>query len=190
MAKVAIILTQGFADWEYGLIAGTGRQYYGLDICFFAPETGPLKSLGGLDVVVSNKIDEVVGWGPEVVAVIGGTSWESEDSSAVPDLLADYYSRGGIVAGICGGVLALARSGLLNSNPHTTHALDYLSQNADGYSGDEHFCPGRPVVFENRVITAPGTAPVSFSAAVFEAAGVGAEIVQQFKSMMEAEHLS
>ena len=34
--KVAIILTEGFSDWEYALLAGTGRAFYGLDIAFFS----------------------------------------------------------------------------------------------------------------------------------------------------------
>lgn len=31
MKKVALILTPGFADWEYSLIAGTS-VYYGIEI--------------------------------------------------------------------------------------------------------------------------------------------------------------
>jgi len=39
------------------------------------------------------------------------------------------------------------------------------------------------------VITAPGTAPVSFTAAIFESVGMDQNTVQQFKDMMAAEHI-
>ena len=39
-----------------------------------------------------------------------------------------------------------------------------------------------------RVVTAPGTAPVSFTAAVFESVGLDRESVQQFRTMLATEH--
>ncbi len=49
MGKVAVVLTQGFADWEYALLAGTGGPFYGFDIRYFAPEAGQVRSLGRSD---------------------------------------------------------------------------------------------------------------------------------------------
>ena len=48
MARVSLILTPGFADWEYAFIAGTGSAFYGIDVRFFAPATGEFRSQGGL----------------------------------------------------------------------------------------------------------------------------------------------
>jgi len=59
MAKVAILLTQGFADWKYALLAGTGGPFYGLDVQFFAPEAGEVHSQGGLVAIVSQSLDEI-----------------------------------------------------------------------------------------------------------------------------------
>ena len=47
-AKIAVVLTHGFADWEYALVAGTGGPFYGLNIQFFAPEAGEVRSQGAL----------------------------------------------------------------------------------------------------------------------------------------------
>jgi hypothetical protein len=44
MSKIAILLTPGFADWEYALIAGTGGAFYGLDMQFFGAEAGMVHS--------------------------------------------------------------------------------------------------------------------------------------------------
>lgn len=41
MKKIALILTPGFADWEYSLIAGTS-VYYGVEVRFYSPMPGIL----------------------------------------------------------------------------------------------------------------------------------------------------
>ena len=104
--KVAIVLTQGFADWEYGLIAGVGKSFYGLEVKFFSPDIGEVVSQGGLVTIVSQNIDQISTWSPMVVVVIGGTLWASENAPDIANLLKMQHLGGGIVAGICGGTLA------------------------------------------------------------------------------------
>ncbi|BCS88675.1 DJ-1/PfpI family protein [Pseudodesulfovibrio sediminis] len=188
MAKIAIILTPHFADWEYALIAGTGRPFYGLDVQFFTPAPGELQSLGGLTVRVPQGLEAMNQWAPEVVVVIGGTLWESEDAPDIGEVLRAHHARGAVVAGICGGTLALARAGMLDAIPHTSNEAEYLTLNAQEYTGAEHFCPSATAVSTDRVITAPGVAPVSFTAAIFESIGLDQNTVLQFKNMLAAEH--
>ena len=188
MQKIAIILTPGFADWEYALIAGAGGPFYGLDIRFFAPRAGEIHSMGGLRTTVSQGLEALSQWSPGVLVVIGGTVWETEDAPVLDDLLLAHHSRGGVVAGICGGTLALARAGLLDDALHTSNDADYLHRLAPGYAGSERFLPEPCAVADNRVITAPGTAPVSFAAAVFESAGLPPADAAAFRKMLGAEH--
>lgn len=188
MNKVAIILTQGFADWEYGLIAGAGGPFYGLDIRFFAPVAGEVRSMGGLSAAVPDGMETIRAWSPGVIAVIGGTIWETDDAPVLDDLLLSHHSHGGVVAGICGGTLALARAGLLDDVRHTSNDADYLHRHAPGYAGSELFRPEPEAVADNRVITAPGTAPASFAAAVFESAGLAHDAAEAFRKMLAAEH--
>lgn len=188
MGKVAIILTQGFADWEYALIAGTGGSFYGLDVQFFAPETGKVRSQGGLVAVVSQTLDEILKWSPDAIVIVGGTVWASEQAPNINNLLQAQHSSDGVVAGICGGTLALARAELLNDTPHTSNDVDFLVENAKEYAGAKHFSKSASAISKNRIITAPGTAPVSFTAAIFESIGLDQGAVLQFKQMMAAEH--
>jgi putative intracellular protease/amidase len=188
MDKVAIILTQGFADWEYGFIAGTGGPFYGLDIRFFAPASGEIISMGGLKAVVPEAVEAIRPWSPGVIAVIGGTVWETDDAPVLDDMLLGHHSRGGTVAGICGGTLALARAGLLDDVRHTSNDADYLHRHAPGYAGSELFSPEPKAVVDNRVITAPGTAPAGFAAAVFAAAGLDQSAVDSFRRMLGTEY--
>ncbi|SDX86176.1 DJ-1/PfpI family protein [Ruegeria halocynthiae] len=188
MAKVALVLTDDFADWEYAMIGGIGGSFYGLEVAYFSPTPGQLSSMGGMTVVVSNGLEELALWQPDVVAVIGGTVWDSEAAPDISDLLVTQYENGVPVGGICGGTLALARSGLLNAEPHTSNEGDFLIKNAVGYDGVSNYVQSKTAVSSDRVVTAPGTAPVSFAAAIFEVAGVPQETVSQFKDMITAEH--
>jgi putative intracellular protease/amidase len=188
VAKVAVILTNGFADWEYGFLAGAGGAFYGLEVRFFAPEGGELVSIGGLTVKVSSSINDLAEWGPKTVVVIGGNIWETEIAPNISNVLNTHYESGGVVAGICGGTLALARAGLLDKTAHTSNELKYLTEHADSYSGADFFCESSSAVSGERIITAPGTAPVSFTAAIFESVGLEQDVVQQFRSMLAAEH--
>ncbi|EEA95416.1 DJ-1/PfpI family protein [Pseudovibrio sp. JE062] len=188
MTKIAVILTQGFADWEYALIAGTGSPYFGMQVEFFSPQAGTVRSMGGLSAVVSRKLDEIRAFEPTVIVVVGGTNWEADQAPDVADLLRANHQRGVVVAGICGGTLALARAGLLNEVAHTSNNAEFLQQNVKSYTGAEHFHQTSAAVADQNIITAPGTAPVSFTAAVFQAAGLNEEAIAQFNGMLSAEH--
>ena len=188
MARVALILTPGFADWEYAFIAGTGLPFYGIDVRFFSPVTGQFSSQGGLPVTVDSCLHECLEWGPDVVVVIGGMIWERTDAPDMRDFLGASHANGAAIAGICGGTLALARAGLLDRVAHTSNSAEFLQQNASAYAGASFYQSSQGAVISERIITAPGPAPVSFTCAVFEAAGLPAESIAQFRSLLAAEH--
>jgi putative intracellular protease/amidase len=188
MSKVAVLLTQGFADWEYALIGGTGRPFYGFDVRYFTPVVGEIRSMGGLTANVSQDLDDLAKWQPNAVVVVGRSIWKTDEAPDIRNVLNAQHAGGAVVAGICGGTLALARAGLLDDVRHTSNDPAFLSQNADGYSGAELYIASASAISEDRVITAPGTAPASFTAAVFESVGLENEKVAQFKAMTAAEH--
>ena len=188
MARISLILTPGFADWEYAFIAGTASPFYGIEVRFFAPTTGQINSQGGLAVTIDSNLQQCLDWKPDVVAVIGGMVWESVEAPDIRDFLHASRSNGATIAGICGGTLALARAGLLDDIPHTSNSADFLQKNAVSYEGHARYQNSRVAVVADRIITAPGPAPVSFTCAVFEGAGLSSEIISQFRSMLAAEH--
>ncbi|WP_205187767.1 MULTISPECIES: DJ-1/PfpI family protein [unclassified Burkholderia] len=188
MPRVSLILAPGFADWEYAFIAGTASPFYGIDARFFAPVPGAFRSQGGLMVTVDGSLQQCVEWKPDVVVIIGGMIWESAEAPDLREFLLAVRANGSTVAGICGGTLALARAGLLNTVPHTSNNANFLSQNGAGYEGAALYRHSTAAVVADGIITAPGPAPVSFTCAVFESAGLPPEIVAQFRSMLAAEH--
>ena len=188
MARIAVILTPGFADWEYGLLGGTGRAFFGLDVQYFARAAGSFQSQGGLCVKVDQDFEALQRFRPGCIAVIGGSIWETPHAPNITRLLQALHEDGAAVAGICGGTLALARAGLLDEVRHTSNDLPFLEGNAPHYKGAGHFDGAPHAQSCGGVITAPGTAPASFTAAVFEAAGVTPDAVAQFLAMMAADH--
>ena len=188
MTKIAIVLTEGFADWEYALIGGTGGPFFGFDVQYFSPKIGQISSQGGLNVIISKNLDQLSAWQPNVIVIVGGTIWETVDAPDISDLLRVQYESGAHIGGICGGTLAVARSGLLDGGSHTSNNADFLKNNAVNYKGSAHYQVSASAVSSGRIITAPGTAPTSFASAVLAAAGLPKETVSQFSERMAAEH--
>lgn len=188
MSRIALLLTQGVADWEYALIGGTAAPFFGLETRFFAPEAGKVTSMAGLTVQVPHGLEALPAWTPTVVAVMGGTIWESASAPDLGDFLRTLRADGVTVAGICGATLALARAGLLESIPHTSNDAGYLTTHVSDYRGGAHYRDQAAAVSADGVITASGLAPVSFAAEVFAAAGLPPDQVTQFRSMLAAEH--
>lgn len=115
-------------------------------------------------------------------------AWERSDAPDIRNFLRTSRSSGATIAGICGGTLALARAGLLDTVPHTSNSADFLQQNAVDYEASTLYRNSPVAVVADRITTAPGPAPISFTCAVFESAGLSSEIVSQFRSMLAAEH--
>lgn len=100
MSKIALLLSPGFADWEYAFIAGTGGPFYGLDVGFFATSPAKLTSQGGLECCVAHDVDDLQQWNPDVLVVIGGTIWEKDPAPEIAPVLNNRLSNGKAVAGI------------------------------------------------------------------------------------------
>lgn len=188
MSKIAIILAHDFADWEYGFLGGVGRAFYNLDAQYFSPMPGEFQSSGGLNVSVSKNLDDLTRWEPHAVGIVGGGVWGTPQAPDISKILRSQHAKGTVIGGICAGTLTLARAGLLNENSHTSNDLNYLQQNADGYLGEKFYQQSAAAVSHNNIITAPGTAPASFAAQMFEAVGLEKETVSQFRAMVQAEH--
>lgn len=111
-------------------------------------------------------------WKPDVAVIIGGMVWERVDAPDIRDFRHASRSRGATIAGICGGTLALATAALLDTVLPTSKSADFLQQNAAAYDGRTLYRGCAVAVVADRVITAPGPAPVSFTCTVIERAGL------------------
>jgi putative intracellular protease/amidase len=185
MKPITIILTEGYSDWEIAPLAGAGRAFYGADIRFVSPDSGPLTSVAGLSIRETKRF---VAPSEGVVVICGGPAFEKDP----PDLTEQLKSArdvGCVIAAICGGTIALARAGLLDDVKHTSNGPGYLQQHAAGYAGNQAYVDQPKALRTGNIITAPATAPGSFAAEVLAAAGLDQKEADQMRKMLAMEHL-
>ena len=108
------------------------------------------------------------------------------DAPDVSAPLRGARDAGRIVAGICDGTVALARAGLLDAVAHTSNSPENLPPT--GYRGAGRYRDQPGAVTDDRVITAPGTAPVSFMTAVLEELGLRNDELDYYVGLHAAEH--
>jgi len=186
MTKMVTILTQGYADWETALLNAAARSYYGIETKFATPRGAPVTSSGGLTVTPDLAIEDIDVDDIDVLLVNGGSAWEQADAPDVSEVIRKAVSGGKIVGGICAGTVALARAGVLDNVRHTSNSADTLAQTQ--YKGAALYQDVPRAVSDKRIITAPGTAPVSFMSAVMEALGLKDENLDFYLGLHAAEH--
>jgi putative intracellular protease/amidase len=185
--RLAIVLTEGFADWECALLMATARAELGVDLLVASPGGTVVTSMGGLHITPHLPAKALTPAEFDGLVLCGGTIWET---AAAPDLshtIRAFHAEDRVVAAICGATLALAASGILNRSDHTGNSAESLSA-VPGYRGHSHYRDQPQAVRSGRLVTAAGTAPVSFAAEVFRALGLGSEALDAYLALYAQEH--
>ncbi|MDB5526837.1 MAG: glutamine amidotransferase [Rhizobium sp.] len=187
MPTILALLTPDYADWEFAMVAAAARGYCGVNVITASPEGEPVTSMGGLRAVPDTAFNDIDLGKVSALLVIGGTAWESPDAPDIGELLraANWDQR--LIAAICGGTRALAASGLLDRVQHTSNAKSYIAD-VTGYRGADFYRDVPTALRAGNIITAPGTAPVSFMKTVIEALRKGSAELDFYAGMFGAEH--
>lgn len=186
--RLAIVLTEGYADWECGLLMATARHECGAQTVVLTPGGKDVTSLGGVSIKSAGKAEDAAPADYDVLVLCGGTIWQSDD---VPDLSAPvgrFIAAGKPVAGICDATLALGRLGLLDTRAHTGNYASQLRDVVPAYRGTPLYRNQPQAVSDQGVITASGAAPVSFAREVLEAIGLGSAELSDYLGMYGDEH--
>ena len=122
----------------------------------------------------------------DALVINGGTAWSQPDAPDISAVLRDTRAAGKTVAGICDGTLALARAGLLDRVAHTSNSRENLTPT--GYKGAQFYRDQPAAVLDGRIVTAPGTAPVTFMGAVLETLGLRNDELDYYLGLYAAEH--
>lgn len=186
MTTIAAILTNRFADWEFGLLAAAARGYCGIEVITSSPDGAPMISMGGLNVTPDLAIHDIDLARVDAIAVIGGATWDEPSAPNLAELLTIAHGHGKVIGAICGGTRALAASGLLDSIPHTSNEPAYLS-GVSGYRGENYYVTSPAALKCGRIITASGLAPVSFMRAMITALGQGGSELEYYADMFGME---
>lgn len=186
MTTIVTILTDGYADWETALLNAAARAYFGLDTRFATPGGGPVTSSGGLKVTPDLAVEAIDVAAIDALVVNGGSIWSGSDAPDISGVLVAARDAGKTVAAICDGTLAMARAGLLDKVAHTSNSPENLDPT--GYAGKVHYRDQPDAVRDGQIVTAPGTAPVSFMGAVLETLGLRDGNLDYYIGLYGAEH--
>lgn len=186
MTTFVTILTPGYADWETALLNAAARSYYGVNTLYATPHGEDVVSSGGLKVMPHMAVADIDVEAIDALLVNGGTIWSTPCAPDIAEVLRKTHAAGKTVGGICDGTLALARAGLLDEVPHTSNGPESLPDT--GYKGVEHYRDQPQAVRSGKIVTAPGTAPVSFMGAVFESLGMRNGDLNFYLGLYGTEH--
>ncbi len=186
---LGLALVAPFADWEYGYLAASAREWFGFDIVTLSPGGEAVSSIGGLTVTVDRSIVDPRNGNLAAIAAIGSDSWATTDPDGLSALLRTIHAGGGVVAGICGATLALARADLFDGRAHTSNGIGWIDARLGSYRGMERYRDTPHAVADDRVVSAPGTAPGTFACAVLGALlPERAETIAEMRTLFAREY--
>ncbi|MGV3624121.1 MAG: DJ-1/PfpI family protein [Archangium sp.] len=167
--RIAVLLNEAFADWEVGYLTASARDFLNGEVKYFTPHGKEATSEGGLRVASDGRFDAVDVETFGAVIVCGSGKWAEPNAADISTLLKSANEKKRIIGVICAGTLTAARAGLFDGRPHTSNGAKWLGENAPGYRGASHYRDVNEAVVDGNLISAPGSAPVSFAKAVLSA---------------------
>ena len=185
---IAVLLPDRFADWETALLGAVARSFLGVATRHVTRHGDPVESMAGLRVHPDASLDDPALLEVDALVVCGGEGWSTPAAPDPGPQVRSVLEAGAVVGGICDGVVALARAGVLDTVRHTANAGADLA--ATGYGGRAWYVDSPSAVREGLVVTAPGTAPVSFAREVLAALLPEQQPgVEDFLRLYSREHL-
>lgn len=162
MATIAVVMMDGVADWEIGVVLPAAREWLGDTVTVASIDGRPVTSIGGLPIVPTLALADLAPLEADLWILPGSERWQHGEVPGLSDLLVARLRAGRPVAAICGATLALAWAGLLDDRPHTSNSLAFLQERCASYGGTEHY-RDKPVVSADGLVSAPGASPVGFA---------------------------
>jgi putative intracellular protease/amidase len=166
MTVAVAFLQPGWADWEAGSVLPLLRRYLGVQIEIATPDGEPQTSIGGVLAAADYKFSDPVLSDADVFLLIGSDAWVEFKDEAVFGLLRQAVADGKIVGAICAGTVAAARARLFEGRAHTSNGQDWLLEQEAGYAGADGYVDTPKAVTTGKIVSAPGTAPITFAAAI------------------------
>jgi len=167
-STIGFVFIDGFADWEYGLLAASAGEWFGLRTVSLTPTGEAVNSMSGFSLTPQRGADPAENADLDAVAVIGSDTWATPRAPDVSALLRTVEERGGVVGGICGGTLALARAGLFAKADHTSNGHDWILKHEPDYAGAARYRDVPHAVADGRIVSAPGSASGTFALAFLQ----------------------
>ena len=168
-ATIGVVFIEGFADWEYGLLAASAVEWFGDAIVPLSPNAQPVTSIAGLLVTPVRGIGAEENGDLDAIVVVGSDTWPATNAPDIGALLTAVRKKGGLIGGICGGTLPLAKAGMFAEVRHTSNGRDWITSHLPEYAGLQNYVDVPHAISNGGIVSAPGSAPGTFAAVFLEA---------------------
>ena len=113
---LGVLLVEGFADWEYPLLAASAREWFGISVRFLTPGGSAVTSIAGLRFADGAAFEKVAPGMLDALAIIGSDTWSGDAAPQVGGALRAHHEAGCVLGGICAGTAPLARAAVSFNN--------------------------------------------------------------------------
>jgi putative intracellular protease/amidase len=163
MKNVYVLVFDGLADWEIGLITFELNTRNGIKVTTVGFNKEPVRTGGGLKVLPDIALSEIDPENAALLILPGGGMWHDVFPQDLAQVVVRLHEMGVPVAAICGATVFLAKAGILKEGiQHTSNALEYLQQFVPEYDSQASYQDAY-AVSDKGIITAGGLASVEFT---------------------------
>lgn len=139
MANIAVVMVDGVADWEIGVVLPAAREWFGDQVAIASIDGQPLQSIGGVRITPEFALSDLAPLQADLWILPGSERWQAGEIPGLSGLLVERVQQQRPVAAICGATLAFAYAGLLDERAHTSNALAFLQEHVVPYAGAAHY---------------------------------------------------
>ncbi len=169
--KTYVLYYDGFAEFE--VIIAVGNLAQKSDIVPVAVENRPYVSEEKQTFLPAKTISEISADDVDVFLIPGGDFNSIIDNLDLKNLIVELDKKKKIIGAICGGVVFLGHSGVLNGRNFTCYARDY---EIDEATKEKYFKNAvyleKDVVVDNNIVTAMGQAFIEFGVEIADMTGL------------------
>ncbi len=166
--KIAVLLVDGYADWEPALLLAEARRSGGAETVAIKAHSGVVRSMGGLELADAIDVEQADPARYRALVIPGGTRWEDDVPAEVIGLIQRCHDEGVMIGAICAGTIPLARTGLLHHRSHTSNGHAYLAKHVPDFAEASSY-RNELVVRDESIITASGLGYAEFAREMLEA---------------------
>ena len=167
MKTIAVLIFDGFADWEPAFALTGLRRWGKREVITVGYDEHVVKSMGGLRVMPDHLLRNLTVDDTELLILPGGDQWlERYPTHEVDEVLKSFEAHRVTIAGICAATTALARAGLFRGRRHTSNGKAFLLKNAPDYETPDSYVDTL-AIRDRGVISANGLGAIEFAREIF-----------------------
>lgn len=108
MANIAVVMVDGVADWEIGVVLPAAREWFGDQVAIASIDGQPVHSIGGLRITPEFALSDLAPLDADLWILPGSERWQAGEIPGLSGVLCERVQQQRPIAAICGATIALA----------------------------------------------------------------------------------